>query len=63
MINKKGGRLIMSISVKIKLRRFWKELTCPHYEDELIEKVIEAGGREYLHTTCTQCGKTWVEKL
>ena len=53
----------MSIPVKVRLRRFWKELTCPHYEDELIEKIIEVGSREYLHVTCPQCGKTWVERL
>lgn len=53
----------MSIPVKVRLRRFWEELTCPHYEDELIEKIIEVGSREYLYVTCPQCGKTWVERL
>ena len=53
----------MSRPVKVRLRRFWKKLTCPHYEGELIEKIIEAGGREYLYVICPQCGKTWAERL
>lgn len=49
----------MGTPLKIKIRRFMKELKCPHVAYS--GKVVHCGYQEFTRYECKDCGKVWIE--
>lgn len=41
------------------IRRWWKQLRCPHPKGEVISELVEFG--KYKDFWCQLCDKTWVK--
>lgn len=55
----KGRFLSMSKPIKVRVRKFLKELTCLH--KDFTAKTRMTGMQEFLICECNKCGKVWVE--
>lgn len=49
----------MSKPIKVRVRKFLKELTCLH--KDFTAKTRMTGMQEFLICECNKCGKVWVE--
>lgn len=49
----------MGTPLKVKLRRFLKELKCPH--KSYISRGRGCGNLTFVECECVKCGKVWIE--
>lgn len=49
----------MGTPLKIKIRKFMKEMKCPHLNYS--RRSIWCGVQDFIRCECEDCGKVWIE--